>query len=171
MKKLVAMFAMFLLIAAVVVRHQPAAQVQYVPQAELCADTKISTLCSKLPAYIGPDPLLTKKGEGYSGLFGPVPTSKDLDVQTPFDNMAWQMFVALNWAASAVNQPPAKGLTCRALEFSKTYRKVSALFGNSPGEAPAPQPRPCRFSTLAQTAREIRCPITRNISRRQPTCR
>ena len=132
MKKLVLMSVMLLLAAAVVVRHQPVAQVKYTPQAELCADTKITTLCSKLPAYIGPDPLLTKKGEGYSGLFGPVPTSKDLDIQSPFDNMAWQMFVALNWAASAVNQPPSKGLTMPGFRVFQNYRKVNALFGNSP---------------------------------------
>ena len=131
MKKLVLMSAMFLLAAAVVVRHQPVAQDKYVPQAELCADTTVTTLCSKLPAYIGLDKPL--QGErGYSGLFGPFPTSKDNDVQTPFDNMAWQMFVALNWAANAVNQPPAQGLTTPGRRVFQNYRKVSALFGNSP---------------------------------------
>lgn len=51
MKKLVLMSVMLLLAAAVVVRHQPAAQVKYVPQAGLCADTTITTLCSKLLVY------------------------------------------------------------------------------------------------------------------------
>lgn len=130
MKKLVLMSALLLIAAAVVVRHQPVAQVQYVPKAQLCADST-NVLCSKLPAYIGPDPLL-KSGFGYSGLFGPLPTKPENDVQTPFDNMAWQMFVALNWAASAVNQPPAQGLTAPGARVFQKYRKVNELFGNSP---------------------------------------
>ena len=135
MKKLLLMSAMLLMAATGVVLHQPAAQVSYVPQAELCADGS-NVLCSKLPAYIGPDPLLTRRGTGYSGLFGPLPTSKDGDVETPFDNMAWQMFVALNWAASAVNQPPAQGLNPRGRRVYQNYRKVNALFGNSLKRAP-----------------------------------
>src|SRR5215217_1045084 len=139
MKKLLSITAMLLIAAAVVVLYRPAAYVpkaapvQYVPTAQLCADGS-NTLCSKLSAYIGPDPLLNS-GFGYSGLFGPLPTSKDNDVQTPFDNMAWQMFVALNWAASAVNQPPAQGLTTPGPRVFQNYRKVSALFGNSPKRA------------------------------------
>ena len=142
MKKLLLMSAMLLIAAAAVVFQRPAAQVRYVsnaaqnsyvPQAQLCADGS-NALCSKLPAYIGPDPQLNS-GFGYSGLFGPLPTSKDSDVQTPFDNMGWQMFVALNWAASAVNQPPAQGLTTPGARVYQNYRKVSALFGNSPKRA------------------------------------
>ena len=139
MKKLLLISAMLLITAAVLVLQQPAAQVAYVqgpyvPQAELCADGS-SALCSKLPAYIGNDKPLQHAGTGYSGLFGPLPTSPDNDVQTPFDNMAWQMFVALNWAASAVNQPPAQGLTTPGPRVYQKYRKVSALFGNSPKRA------------------------------------
>ena len=133
MKKLLLMSALLLVAAAVVVLHQPVAQVQYVPKAQLCANGS-NVLCSNVPAYIGPDPLL-KSGFGYSGLFGPLPTSPNNDVQTPFDNMAWQMFVALNWAASAVNQPPATGLTTPGRRVWQTYRKVSSLFGNSPVRA------------------------------------
>jgi hypothetical protein len=134
MKKLSVMSAILLVTAAVVTLRPPVAQqVQYVPQAVFCADGT-SSLCSKLAAYIGPDPQL-KSGLGYSGLFGPLPTSKDQDVQTPFDNMAWQMFVALNWAASAVNQPPSQGLTAPGFRVFQTYPKVSALFGNSPKRA------------------------------------
>ena len=133
MKKLLLLSVLILITVAVVVRTRPAAQSSYVPQAQLCADGT-NALCSKLPAYIGPDPLLNS-GFGYSGLFGPLPTSKDGDVQTPFDNMAWQMFVALNWAASAVNQPPAQGLTAPGRRVFQDYRKVSSLFGNSPKRA------------------------------------
>ena len=131
MKKLVMISAMLLLAAAVVVRQQPLAQVQYVPQVKLCADGT-NVLCSKLPAYIAEDPPIEVEGDGYSGLFGPFPTSPKDDVQTPFDNMAWQMFVALNWAASAVNQPPAQGLTVPGTRVFQKYRKVNELFGNSP---------------------------------------
>ncbi|HEX2268077.1 MAG TPA: hypothetical protein VHH35_00995 [Pyrinomonadaceae bacterium] len=133
MKKLLLIAAMLFMAAAGVVLHRPAAQNSYVPQAQMCADGS-STLCSKLPAYIGPDPLLNS-GVGYSGLFGPLPTSKDNDVQTPFDNMAWQMFVALNWNANAVNQPPSVGLTLPGARVYQNYQKVSALFGNSPKRA------------------------------------
>jgi hypothetical protein len=138
MKKLLLIFAMLVLVATAVVLHQSAAKVQYVPKAQFCANAS-NQLCSIVPAYIGPDPLL-KKGFGYSGLFGPPPASTTSDVQTPFDNMAWQMFVALNWAASAVNQPPAKGLTVSGPRVYQTYRKVSALFGDSPVTAACPNP-------------------------------
>jgi len=135
MKKLLSMSAMLLMAAAGVVLHRPTAQVPaaqiYSPKAELCANGS-NVLCSNVPAYIGPDPLLTKRGTGYSGLFGPLPVSKDTDVQTPFDNMAWQMFVGLNWPANAVNQPPAQGLTMPGRRVYQNFRKVNALFGNSP---------------------------------------
>ena len=133
MKKLLLILMMFLLIAAGFVVYRSTAQTSYVPAAQLCANGR-NTPCSTLASYIGPDPLL-HSGFGYSGLFGPPPTSPGSDVQSPFDNMAWQMFVALNWAASAVNQPPAKGLTAPGRRVWQTYRKVSSLFGNSPVRA------------------------------------
>ena len=110
---------------------------QYVPQAVFCAGGG-NTLCSVLPAYIGPDPRLGLI-LGYNGLYGKPPMQASGDVQTPFDNMAWQMFVALNWAAGAVKQPPANGLTKPGPRVWQTYRKVSALFGNSPVRAACTQ--------------------------------
>ena len=133
MKKLLSISVMLLIVAMMVVFHRPVAQTQYVPQAQLCADGS-NALCSILSAYIGPDPRLNSKA-GYPGLYGALPTKRSDDVQTPFDNMAWQMFVALNWAASAVNQPPAKGLTTPGRRVWQTYRKVSSIFGNSPVRA------------------------------------
>lgn len=133
MKKLLLLFVMVLTVTAGVVVYESAAQVQYVPKAQFCANGS-NAPCSIVPAYIGPDPSLGA-GLGYPGLFKPLPTSTAKDVQTPFDNMAWQMFVALNWAASAVNQPPAKGLTTPGRRVWQTYRKVSSLFGNSPVRA------------------------------------
>jgi len=130
MKKLLLMSALLLIAISVVVLHRPFAQTQYIPRAVFCP-TLSNAPCSQLPAYIGPDPALGKGIRGYSGLFGPFPTSAANDVQTPFDNMAWQMFIALNWAASQVKQPPAKGLTTPGPRVYQTYRKVSTLFGNS----------------------------------------
>lgn len=104
-------------------------QSSYQPQAQFCVVGN-NALCAKLPAYIGPDPGLGQT-DGYNGLYGQPPQSATADVQTPFDNMAWQMFVALNWAANGAGQPAAQGLTMPGLRVWQTYSKVSALFGNS----------------------------------------
>ena len=133
MKKVLLIFVMLLLAAAGAVLYRSTAQTSYVPTAQLCANGSKAP-CSMVASAIGPDPLL-HSGFGYSGLFGPLPTSPGNDLQTPFDNMAWQMFVALNWTAGAVNQPPAKGLTAPGRRVWQTYRKVSSLFGNSPVRA------------------------------------
>ena len=138
MKKLLVLSALLLGALAFAVLHRPVAQTQYVPKAVFCP-TLSNAPCSQIPAYIGPDPAIGK-GRGYSGLYGPYPTSPANDVQTPFDNMAWQMFIALNWAASQVKQPPAKGLTTPGPRVYQNYRKVSALFGNSPVTAACNNP-------------------------------
>lgn len=130
MQKLLLMSVMFLVIVAGLVFYRSDAQSHYVPRAVFCAILS-NRPCSFVPAYIGPDPLL-KKAAGYSALFAPLPTKPANDVQTPFDNMAWQMFVALNWAASAAKQPPARGLTAKGPRVWQKYRKVNSLFGNSP---------------------------------------
>ena len=109
------------------------AQMKYIPQAELCADNT-GALCPLLAAYIGPDGRLGHAA-GYDGLYGMLPTQSSGDLETPFDNMAWQMFVALNWAANAVKQKPDKGLTTPGQRVWQTYRKVSKLFGDSPDMA------------------------------------
>ncbi|WP_246799668.1 hypothetical protein [Bradyrhizobium sp. CCBAU 51753] len=108
-------------------------QSSYQPQAQFCVDGK-GALCAKLPAYIGPDPLLALT-DGYNGLYGQPPQKASEDLQTPFDNMAWQMFVALNWALSGVDQPAAQGLTMPGPRVWQGYPKVSALFGNSKNRA------------------------------------
>ena len=130
MKKLVLMSVMCSVIALGLVVDKSATQVQYVPTAQLCANGP-NQFCSIIPAYITCDPLLTKPGTGYNGLYGPLPTSAPEDLQTPFDNMAWQMFVALNWSANAVSQPPDQGLAVSGRRVWQTYPKVSELFGNS----------------------------------------
>ncbi len=135
MKKLLTSL-MLLLIAAGVVLHRSGAQTVYVPHPVFCA-TLSNAPCSQIPGYIGPDPRLGGSND-YPGLFGFAPTSANEDVETPFDNMAWQMFVALNWAAGATKQPPAVGLTAKGLRIWQQYRKVSSLFGNSPVTAGCP---------------------------------
>ncbi|HEV7396785.1 MAG TPA: hypothetical protein VGN86_09780 [Pyrinomonadaceae bacterium] len=130
MKKLPLVFVMFLVIGTGLVIYRTTAQSNYVPKAVFCAILS-NNPCSFVPANIGPDPSL-KGGFGYPGLFKPLPTSAAQDVQTPFDNMSWQMFVGLNWAASAVKLTPAVGLTMKGPRVWQKYRKVSSLFGNSP---------------------------------------
>ena len=109
---------------------------QYTPTAVFCAETTVpNALCSVLPSYIGPDPKL-KNAPGYQGLRGDPPKNIGDDVETPFDNMAWQMFAALNWAKDVSGKAPAKeGLAGQGLRVWQTYTKVSALFGNSPVRA------------------------------------
>ncbi|MBR0705853.1 hypothetical protein [Bradyrhizobium liaoningense] len=130
--------------ALVVAPLRPAAQAQspqaappYIPQARFCANGS-NGLCAIVPAYIGPDPGLAET-QGYNGLYGQPPQSEKADVQSPFDNMAWQMFVALNWAASGVKEPPAQGLTQPGRRVWQTYPTVSSLFGNAPVIVGCPQ--------------------------------
>jgi hypothetical protein len=110
-------------------------QNKYVPAAQYCADGS-AVPCSIVSAYIGPDPSITGAGFGYVGLFKPFPTSPANDVQTPFDNMAWQMFIAVNWPADAVKQPASRALTMPGRRVWQNFRKVSSLFGNSKVQAP-----------------------------------
>jgi hypothetical protein len=109
---------------------------QYTPQAVFCAETTVpNALCSVLPSYIAPDPRL-KSAPGYDGLRGDPPMDIAGDVETPFDNMAWQMFVALNWAKDVSGKAPAQqGLAGQGLRVWQAYPKVAALFGNSPVRA------------------------------------
>jgi hypothetical protein len=115
--------------------HRSRAQGQYVPAAQYCANGSQAP-CPIVSAYIGPNPSIAKPGFGYVGLFKPYPKSAADDVQTPFDNMAWQMFIALNWPANAVNQPASQALVMPGQRVWQNFRKVSSLFGNSKVQAP-----------------------------------
>ncbi len=44
----------------------------------------------------------------------PDPATAADDVETPFDNLSWQTFVALNWTAGKQNRPAAEGLQASA---------------------------------------------------------
>ena len=130
---------MLISVAALCAPLWAVAQTSYTPQAQFCA-TGSGTLCPVIPATIGPDPK-TGGAFDYAGLFGPLPTTARDDVETPFDNMAWQMFVALNWAVNASDQSPRTGLTAPRPRVWQSYRKVSALFGDSPVRASCTNPQ------------------------------
>src|SRR5262245_37909685 len=118
---------------------QPPAPQPYVPTPVFCAAGG-TALCSTLPAYIGPDPALGAKRFGYPGIFSKATSPAD-DSQSPFDNMAWQMFVALNWLAGAQQQPPAQGLTATGTRVWQTWPRVEAVFGNGAGMPGCPNPK------------------------------
>src|SRR5262245_46591562 len=123
------------MVTAVVALQCSHAAVECVPAAQYCANGS-NAPCSIVAAYIGPNPSIQKPGFGYTGLFKPLPTSPAEDVQTPFDNMAWQMFIALNWPVNGVNEPASQALVMSGPRVWQNFRKVSALFGNSKVQAP-----------------------------------
>ena len=100
----------------------------YTPQAQFCVNGSTS-LCPILPGNIGPDPMLDTK-VAYNGINGSLPTSAAKDVQTPFDNLSWQTFMALNWAKGAEKLPASVGLRAGGPRVWETYDRVSKVFGN-----------------------------------------
>ena len=113
--------------------------VPYVPQAVYCYPVPHATvlpgpLCSRLPGNIGPDPELNV-GTAYNGIGGSLPTSFNRDAQTPFDNLSWQTFVALNWTAGKQDKLPAEGLAGDGQRVWQSWSRVSSVFGNSPIQA------------------------------------
>jgi hypothetical protein len=110
------------------------AQSNYVPAAVYCVSGG-NTLCPTVPGNIGPDPMLAIDN-GYRGIIGANPTSPNNDVETPFDNLSWQTFIALNWAQSRVNQPAKAGLDGTAgPRVWESWSRVAKVFGNSPRQA------------------------------------
>ena len=105
----------------------------YQPSAVFCANPSIKTLCPVIPSNIGNDPPL-HLGD-YSGVFPKQPNARN-DVQSPFDNYSWQLFVALNWPAGtppkSARQALAGDLGTRVWE---TWNRVSQVFGPAPGLA------------------------------------
>jgi hypothetical protein len=142
MRKFLLLSALPVVAATTFLVQQTPAPPAYVPRAQFCVDGS-SALCPKLPAAIGQDSALRAVGivVGYSGILGPLPATKGKDVETPFDNMAWQMFVALNWAQGAQHQPASKGLAPAGPRMWQSYRKVSSLFGDSPRRASCANPK------------------------------
>ena len=122
-----------LLIAAAPTPSVPLAP--YVPKAVFCYPTTHGPvlpgpLCSRLPGNIGPDPILNV-GTAYNGIGGSLPTSAQNDAQTPFDNLSWQTFVALNWTAGKQDRFPKEGLNGEGPRVWQSWARVSSVFGNS----------------------------------------
>ena len=102
----------------------------YTPTPIFCASGQ-NALCDRIPAFIGDDPALgTAPKQGYAGIVFP-PTSAAKDVQSPFDNMAWQMFVALNWPAGPSEQA-VSGPTSTGRRVWQDWRRVQDVFGAAP---------------------------------------
>jgi len=120
---------------------------KYTPQPVFCADGS-NRLCTVIPSTLGPDPLL-KPSLGYKGLSNDV-TSAAQDVQTPFDNMSWQMFVALNWQADKPKGDPRQGLTGAGKTVWQTYSRPEDVFGGPAGRCANPKKLP-RFNLIAKS--------------------
>ncbi|HEY4115605.1 MAG TPA: hypothetical protein VGM17_16230 [Rhizomicrobium sp.] len=139
MKKLLSSLAVVVASFAVVAVAKNSATTPYVPQAVYCLDqtaaSAASPLCAALPGNIGPDPALSANGVAYNGIHVKRPQSFNEDVQTPFDNLSWQTFVALNWTAGKQSAPPEQGLQGTGPRVWETYKRVSHVFGNSPVQA------------------------------------
>jgi hypothetical protein len=111
----------------------------YVPRAQYCAPSPSgpvtgSPLCSKIPGNIGPDPALDVT-IAYNGIVGGRPPSAARDPQTPFDNLSWQTFVALNWTKGKENRPAQEGLRASGPRVWEGWPRVSQVFGDSPVRA------------------------------------
>lgn len=107
----------------------------YVPRAVFCPDGS-DTLCGRMPSMIGADPALPRAEVGYDGLRNDV-TSFDEDIQSPFDNMAWQMFYALNRVANG--------------KYAwQGYPRVEDVFGGDPSPCANPEGLP-EFTLTAKS--------------------
>lgn len=120
----------------------------YAPQAVYCADTQQTTLCNVLPSFLGPDPAIEARTLGYPGLSNDV-ASFEQDVQSPFDNMAWQMFVALNWSAKGGADPKA-GLRGNGPAVWQTWSHPEDVFGGAIASCDNPKNLP-RFDLIAKS--------------------
>lgn len=93
-----------------------------------------SSLCPVIPSGLDPaSPIFFLPINGYNGLYNPQNGPK-LDVQSGFDNMSWQTFIALNWTAGKENQPPQAGLQGDGLRVWETdkWPRISTIFHDSP---------------------------------------
>ena len=120
---------------------------EYVPQAVYCAAGG-TQLCPTVPSFIGPDPAISAPVFGYQGLSNQV-TSLKADAQTPFDNMSWQMFVALNWKDGAGPGDPKAALAGDGKVVWQTYSRPEDVFGGAEDSCPNPEGLP-RFDLIAK---------------------
>jgi hypothetical protein len=141
------LLAAFCLACFASVGHAADAPSDYVPQPVWCASGG-SALCATLPSFIGPDPALDSS-VGYSGIGRNIPSFAE-DAQTPFDNMAWQMFVALNWQAGQGGGDPKRGLAGSGPALWQTWSRPEDVFGGPPPGCPNPDDLP-RFNLIAKS--------------------
>jgi hypothetical protein len=122
---------------------QTAAEHSYTPQASFCVTPRTgdSPLCPVIPGDIGPDPAL-RLVAGYSGIEGEHPTSAEEDVQTPFDNLSWQTFVALNWTQGKEDEPAETGLQGDGPRVWEGWLRASDVFGDGKVQADCDPPPP-----------------------------
>jgi hypothetical protein len=108
----------------------------YVPQAKYCVGSPAagSPLCPVIPGNIGPDPSLDHT-VAYNGIVGAHPTSAANDVQSPFDNLSWETFVALNWTLGKERQSAKDGLQATGRRVWEGWPRVADVFGNGPVRA------------------------------------
>lgn len=125
----------------------PPASTPYQPQPVYCADGS-GALCAVIPSFIGPDPIL-QDVNGYQGLAKDV-QSADADAQTPFDNMSWQMFVALSWQASQSGGDPKTGLSGAGQVLWQTWARPEQVFGGPTGLCDNPKGLPT-FNLIAKS--------------------
>ena len=122
-------------------------QAGYTPQPVYCADGS-GKLCHVVPSFLGPDPAIEKASLGYAGLSNDV-ASFEQDVQSPFDNMAWQMFVALNWSSKGGSDPKA-GLAGANPAMWQTWSRPEDVFGGDVASCDNPKDLP-RFDLIAKS--------------------
>ncbi len=115
----------------------------YIPRAQLCVTAPVGpqALCSVIPGNISPDPMLDQT-IAYNGIIGARPTSPKNDVQTPFDNLSWQTFVALSWTLGKENQPAEQGMKGDGPRVWEGWPRVADVFGNGPVQAKCGAPPP-----------------------------
>lgn len=129
----------------------------YRPQAQYCAPSPSgpvtgSPLCSTIPGNIGPDPALDVK-IAYNGIIGAKPTSAANDAQTPFDNLSWQTFVALNWTKGKEGQPAEIGLQGTGDRVWEGWPRVSQIFGNGQVQAKCNVPAGAKVFSIASNGK------------------
>ena len=129
----------------------------YEPKAQYCAAPQGgqkggSPLCPVIPGDIGPDPILNQK-IAYNGIIGGRPTSPNNDAQTPFDNLSWQTFVALNWARGKEKEAPEAGLKGDGPRVWEGWPRVSEIFGNGPVQGTCKVPPGAAVFSIASNGR------------------
>ena len=74
-------------------------------------------------------------------------------MQTPFDNLSWQTFVALNWTKGRETQPPQQGLQGNGPRVWEGWPKVSEVFGNGPVRGKCNVPAGTRVFEIASNGK------------------